>query len=185
MIPPLHSHYSLHNAEWASWKPAPENFKNNNNEIFIYISRTWKSAWLIDYCLNCLGQFKFKPGHPAYEARVISTGNRKWPRTIMINLCSMYRRIRGLGCDWSLILIYFCKVVSKCWPIKFTEYTLYVCVIGLPEYSSFCLDVSGQYTMISILSDSSFSTSFLIRRNMNGFRIMWSLDRCPGGVRGK
>jgi len=32
--------------------------------------------------------------------------------------------------------------------------------------------------MISILSESSFSTSFFIRRSMKGFRIMCSRERC-------
>lgn len=51
-------------------------------------------------------------------------------------------------------------------------------IILLPEYSIFWRDVSGQYIKISILSDNSFSTSFFILRNMNGFRIKCNLDKC-------
>lgn len=51
-------------------------------------------------------------------------------------------------------------------------------MIVLPEYSIFWRDVSGQYIKISILSDNSFSTSFFILRNMNGFRIKCNLDKC-------
>jgi hypothetical protein len=51
-------------------------------------------------------------------------------------------------------------------------------IIKLPEYNIFWREVSGQYIKISILSDNSFSTSFFILRNINGFKIKCNLDRC-------
>ena len=54
----------------------------------------------------------------------------------------------------------------------------WVMIKNVPVYNCRCRLVSGQWTRTSILSDNSFSTSFLILPSMNGFRIKWSLDRC-------